>query len=205
MKKIRKVAIAWAILVLFCPSLLYADNSTQVLGTTATVYDPRGPNLQIIAVPEKRIPNVAPDRVENKSSQLILKIYQVGAERIDANVIFSTTTNSDDSARWFDILQTVPSGSYDITIKGYSHLVRLASNIHLDKFIQVDFTNNGQTPLFCGDINLDSGDNKVNALDISILVNNFSTNNLRSDLNQDGVVNSIDISNLLTNFNLVGD
>lgn len=205
MKKIRKVAIAWAVLVLFCPSLLYADNNSQVLGTSASVYDPRGPNLQIIAVPEKRIPNVDFDSVENKASLLTLKIYPFGLERIDANLVYSTTTNSNDAAKWFEVLQTVSSGNYDITVKGYSHLARLASNINLDKFIQVDFTNNGQTPLYSGDINMDSGDNKVNALDISILVNNFSTSNVRSDLNQDGVVNSIDISNLLTNFNLVGD
>ncbi|GEM_PF-6246980 len=205
MKNNQKVLILLIAFVLLYPSLLYANNSNQTLGTTALVYDPRGPNLQIIAVPEKRIANITQDIVENKASLLTVKIYSVGAERISANVIFSTTTNSNDVGKWFNILQTVSSGNYDVTVKGYSHLARLASNINLDKFIQVDFTNNGQSPLYSGDINMDSGDNKVNALDISILVNNFSTSNVRSDLNQDGVVNSIDISNLLTNFNFTGD
>lgn len=205
MKKNGIIVIILAITVLFCPYLLYADNNSQVLGTSASVYDPRGPNLDIIAIPEKRIPNVDFDSVENKASVLTLKIYPFGSERITVNLVYSTTTNSNDAGKWFSVLQTVSSNNYDITVKGYSHLARLASNINLDKFIQVDFTNNGQNPLYSGDINMDSGDNKVNALDISILVNNFSTGNVRSDLNQDGVVNSIDISNLLTNFNLVGD
>ena len=205
MKNNQKVLVLLIAFVLFCPSLLRADNNSQSLGTSASVYDPRGPNLQIIAVPEKRIPNIDFDSIENKSSLLTLKVYSVGAERIAANVVFSTSSSSNDAGKWFKILESVSSGNYDITVKGYSHLARLASNINLDKFIQVDFTNNGQNPLYSGDINMDSGDNKINALDISILVNNFSTGNVRSDLNQDGVVNSIDISNLLTNFNVTGD
>lgn len=206
MKKLSKLVILVFIVVLFLPLLLFADNSNMVVGTTAEVYDPRGPNLQIIGVPEKRVSNVAPDRVRNGASVLTLKIYPVGSNRVDANLIFSTTTNSNDLGRLFEVLEGVSNGNYDITIKGYAHLARLASNVGLNNFTQVDFTDNGQNPLYCGDINLEYGDNKVNALDMSILVSNFgSTTTNRYDLNQDGAVNSIDISNLLTNFNRVGD
>jgi hypothetical protein len=48
-----------------------------------------------------------------------------------------------------------------------------------------------------GDIN---GDNQINAIDLSLLLNAWATNNAASDINHDGTVNVLDLSVVLSHW-----
>lgn len=190
-------------LVVFFPSAISADNSGTMI-VSVTVYDPSGPNLGIIAVPEKRILGGLPGTVKNWSSLIRVRVYPQNAVRNEENVVFSTTTTSDDSASSFIIAVGLQSGVYDVAAKVKTCLTRVLHSVTIDKYTDFDFTNNGIVFLLCGDINGEFGDDKVNAIDVGLLVDKWSTDDANADLNRDGLVNSIDISNMLTNFNEVG-
>ncbi len=204
------IFIAISAIVLFCFSYkVGALLASQQENLTASVfvYDPNNISILISAIPEKRIPAIL-DRILNRSTNLTIKFYNHSADRIPANVVTSSVLTSDDDGTkfWLVPTTTVAEGSYDITVKGYSHLTRLLSDTSIISTVNVlDFTDNGTNPLKCGDVNGTSGDDEINALDVSLVVNNWSGANPRYDLNRDEEVNSIDISNLLANFNDVGD
>ena len=42
--------------------------------------------------------------------------------------------------------------------------------------------------------------NFINALDLSVMMNELFSNDVKADLNQDGLVNSLDLSNQIYNF-----
>lgn len=196
-------------IILVSLSLLFPVVVFGVAGSAVVsvfIYDPSGVTLDILAVPEKRVPNVSESQVLNRSTQLALKIYDVGADRTNTStILFSTTTLTDDSGASSFLVPDFVPGNYDATFKGYSHLTKLVTNTEFGYVATVDATSSSTDPLLSGDINLTNGDDKINALDISILVDSWGTDNERADLNADTEVNSIDISNLLNNFNAVGD
>jgi len=211
-KRVNKLLISIVIsaIVLFCLSYkigtLLASQEENVTASVS-VYDPNHQLFYIKGVPEKRIPAIL-DRTLNRSTYLVVKIYNHGADRTPANVITSTaiTLGDDGSQMWEAPTGTLSTGTYDLTGKGYSHLTRLISDISVEEFVNtVDFTSNGTNQLKCGDVNGTNGDDEINALDASLVVNNWAGANARYDLNRDEEVNSIDISNLLANFNDVGD
>lgn len=162
-----------------------------------TYEEPSGVIIDFIAIPEKRSPLVG-----NNSSHVTVEVRAVGS----IVPLFSTIVDTDVDGEYHGLLLTgISPGTYDITAKAYSHLRRKLSSVALGNGMPIDFSGAGTNPLLCGDVNLVDGDNKVNSLDMTILVGKWFTNDERSDLNQDGVVNSIDMTNMVTNFNLEGD
>jgi len=200
--------IFWIFIPIFLFAFSFQTNCVlanyEDLQASVTIINPLGPDVFITAVPEKRIPNVL-DRVYNRGTYAILKIYPAESLRIDDNLIGSYIATTTDQGTYFLNIENLAPGNYDFTLKGYSHLIRLLANVVIEYYANLDFTNQGLNPLISGDVNLTDGDNKINALDVSVLVNSWNTDNLRADLNQDTKVNAIDMSNLLNNFNQVGD
>lgn len=185
----------------------FVDAAGRVAQSSVSIINPLGSEAFIKAVPEKRVPNID-GRVLNRSSFLTVKIFPVGADRTNpANIVTSTVVETDDRGEYADVwlLRDFPQGNYDVTAKTNAHLTRLLPNFEIGFAADLDFTENGANPLKSGDINLVDGDDKVNALDMSILVNHWGENHDRADLNKDNLVNSIDASNLLANFNDLGD
>lgn len=185
----------------------FVDASSRAATASVTIINPFGTEAFIKAVPEKRVPNID-GHVLNRSSFLTVKIFEVGADRTNlANVVTSTVVETGDDGDYGDnwFLAAFPQGNYDVTAKTNAHLTRLLPNFEIGFIADLDFTEDGANPLKSGDINLVDGDDKVNALDMSILVNHWGENHDRADLNQDNLVNSIDASNLLANFNALGD
>jgi hypothetical protein len=162
-----------------------------------TYEEPSSVIIDFIAIPEKRSPLVG-----NNDSHVTVEVRAVGS----SVPLFSALVDTDLDGEYHGLLLTgLAPGNYDVTAKAYSHLRRKLSNIALGNGVTVDFTAAGTNPVLCGDVNLLLGDNKVNSLDMTILVGQWFMNDERSDLNQDGVVNSIDMTNMVTNFNLEGD
>ncbi|MFH1946699.1 MAG: dockerin type I domain-containing protein [Candidatus Magasanikbacteria bacterium] len=191
---------------LFVSIPIVLASSEQSLTASVTIINPLGPYVDIRAVPEKRIPNISLLRVLNRATSLKVKVYPAGVDRIEANVLHNFTSTTDDIGRIpYYLFEGLSQGTYDFTAKGYSHLTRLLAGVELQYFAILDFTDDGNDPLLSGDINMTEGDDEINALDISVLVNAWNTSDSRSDLNRDDEVNSIDISNLLANFNATGD
>ena len=121
------------------------------------------------------------------------------------------------------VLSMINEGTYDVAIKTESHLSKVLDNTYLhigDN--SLNFTNEENLPqigsvvLIAGDINgtggtLESlGDDVINAIDLSILLNRFGSsdftgNSVLANLNQDGVVDETDLNILLGNLDKEGD
>ena len=163
------------------------------------IYDLTGSvQLDFIAVPEKRSPVTG-----NDDSHVTVEVRSPGS----TVVLFSQTVDTDVDGEHATLdLVGISPGTYDLTAKAYSHLRRKKENVILGTGItNLDFTDAGTNKVLCGDVNLADGDNKVNSLDVTLLVADWFTADERIDLNQDGQVNSIDMTNMVTNFNQVGD
>ncbi|MBU2542199.1 hypothetical protein KJ785_01400 [Patescibacteria group bacterium] len=209
-KKIKTITILLGMSIfLFSSFFLFTDvlaSNTGDIVASVSIINPLGPYAEIKAVPEKRIPNIL-TRVYNRQSWVRIKAYTAGSDRSNpANLLYNSASTTNDLG-WFSyyVFDGLSPGTYDFTVKGYSHLTRLVSNVSTGYAFALDFSDNGTNPLLSGDINLTEGDDEINAMDISVLVNAWNTSDSRADLNRDEEVNSIDISNLLANFNAVGD
>lgn len=120
-------------------------------------------------------------------------------------------------------LTGISSSTYDVFIKTDQHLskklndVLLINDVNILNFTQADNSApKGLLVLVSGDVSGDGnstatfGDNVVNAVDLSILLNILdeedpTTRGIRSNLNQDTVVNSVDLSMLIENLDKEGD
>jgi hypothetical protein len=127
------------------------------------------------------------------------------------------TTNNAGVGSPYVTLTGIAIGTYDITIKTPAHLTQILDNVSLqtgENFI--NFTNPANLPqigsqaLTAGDINgagtspLTLGDDVINSIDLSILLQNFGAtdttgNDIRANLNQDSVVDQADLNILLNN------
>lgn len=122
------------------------------------------------------------------------------------------------------INMTAASGTYDIGIKGESHLTQILNDVFLEggatttlNFTQLDNSApKGDRRMVAGDINGEGtspdtlGDDKVNSVDLSgllIRLNDLDPtgNNIRANFNQDTKVNSVDLSVILGNLNEEGE
>lgn len=153
--------------------------------------------INLIAIPEKRIPSSG-----NNSTLLTVEVRQPG----ESSPLFSQTITTSSGGTYSGLLVTGLSvGTYDLTVKGYSHLRLKKTNVDLLSGSTIDFTDAGTNPLFCGDVNGTDGDNKVNGIDLTLIVGGLTGTEVRYDLNRDGVVNGIDLTNAVANLNDVGD
>jgi hypothetical protein len=175
--------------------VLSLTDQTQV-EITARIY---GCLFEIIAYPEKRIP-----RNGNWSTILNLDLISTSTNQ---SLSFQATTNSQGFAS-LDLCSmgfTPESGTFDLYLRGYSHLRKQFTNIDLFTFALTTLALTKDTQhLLAGETSV-IFDNKINSLDVSTQVNNLYTNSYKNDLNQDGKVNSLDLSNTSYNLYLTGD
>lgn len=112
----------------------------------------------------------------------------------------------------FTLLRPV-LGTVRVGAKGVSHL-RIAKEVSAESLLAtsvVDFTEGGRVKLRAGDLYLSSldessprSDNRINSLDLSVLLRFLTKSDEVSDLDGSGQVNSLDLSVLLRNLNAVG-
>lgn len=150
----------------------------------------------IIITPEHRIPPT-----HNNSLELEVWIRPEGT----GTTVWSTTVTTDNEgvASLCPIpAEMLPDQYYDILVKGLSHLRR--------NFTHQEFNGAGSTidltspVLFAGDSHAPA-DNYVNSLDLSYDIIKIYTNDLRADLNRDGIVNSLDFPTMISHLYQYGD
>jgi len=105
-------------------------------------------------------------------------------------------------------LYGVPTGNYDVIIKGPASITKRITNVQLtaNSTAYVDFTEGGE-PLYReygGDFNKDD---VINSADYDYLISKYWTDDWLADLSGDGVVKAVDLIVLLNNWedNNVGD
>jgi hypothetical protein len=104
-------------------------------------------------------------------------------------------------------ISSLNSGTYHILVKGRSHLTKKLASLNItSNSTEVDLTVSETEYLLAGDVNgALYGDDIVNSIDLSILINDLDTFDLRTDLNRDTTVNALDLAILITNLDVQGD
>jgi len=176
----------------------YLKNQPKVLGTedSIVVSAVLPYYISLTVKPEGR------DATNNNEIEINVKI--VNHNNFNAIIDETLTTNF---SGFVDLPSVNPdtftAGNYDIYIKGSSHLTS-------------KFTNKTIGPIAISDHDLTSkvlragdahpiADDYINSLDISYIINNFGTNDIRADLDKNGIVNESDIELLLNNLYQKGD
>ena len=171
-----------------------ATNSSE-MGVQFVVTGSGGFGINFIAIPEKRIPSTG-----NNGTLLTVEVRNPGS----TTPLYSSTVITGSGGTYSGMAIFIPSGTYDITAKGYSHLRLKKTNQALSNGITIDFTGAGISPLLSGDVNAATGDNKVNGIDLTQIVTGLMSYNVRYDLNRDTRVNGIDLTNAVSNLNVTG-
>ena len=176
------------------------------------LYPDGGVVLRFKVAPEKRVQN-PPNGDANPNwdiSDVRLQVRTVGTQ----NVVFETEvgpTNTD-GEYLTDIPTVLPVGTYDLTVKGFSHLTLLKPSVTLISGTNmVDFSTDGSgniVYMLAGDVNTMPssifGDDKVNSLDLGTIIPDLNHDVYKTDLNQDNKVNSLDLGMTITNLNMLG-
>lgn len=193
----RTNALGCTVLVLM--ALLYSlvTAGAQTSDSTVQFYVTSGSGftINLTAIPEKRVPSSG-----NNGTLLTVEVRNPG----ETSALFSETVTTSSGGTYSGLTVSLSPGTYDITAKGYSHLRVKKSSQSLTNNVSVDFTSGGTSPLLSGDVNSTNGDNKVNGIDLTLIVSGLSTYNVRYDLNRDTRVNGIDLTNAVTNLNVLG-
>lgn len=152
--------------------------------------------INIKVYPEKRIPGTG-----NWQNQNLIEIRNVGSTTPLVSQIVNMDANGDGTLNSVDS-NLVGTGSYDIAIKGYSHL-RKVYTVSLGQTVEnLNLTGPGNE-LLAGDTSVVE-DNYINSLDLSQIAIYLYSTNTKNDLNRDGEVNSLDMSNMSYNLYLAG-
>lgn len=190
------------------PSVCLSENGKNV-SMSVTIFDPFNCYFKIVAEPEKTVPNFLYEGHVNKQTEGTLYFVASGQGwQTPENQLFQTAKETGDTGQT-EYANAAPGGvcgqQGDVVYKTKKHLARRLSGVEMTGVVTFDFTQNGACKLYAGDVNLTDGDNKINAMDMSILVSDWNGVAVRADLNGDSEVNSLDSSILLANFNMTGD
>jgi len=176
---------------------LHGSATESVVISLTVVGAGSGMSIDIIAIPEKRIPTT-----NNNSTILTIEVRNPG----ETTPVFSETVVTGSGGTYSGMIVTdLDDGTYDITAKGYSHLRVKKSGVNISDGVTIDFSDGGVNTLPSGDVNSTDGDNKVNGIDLTLIVSDLNGVTVRYDLNRDGRVNGIDLTNAVTNLNDLGD
>lgn len=172
-----------------------AGDSTVSVTVTVTPCD-----VDFMTRPQKRVTTAG----GNLAETLVIEIINPAT----SDTITTSTVNSGS-----DGVATTPTcpytyftegSSYDIAIKGASHLRRIYPGKVFAGFPDV-LVDVSSPELIAGDTDLPAGDNDIDYDDIKQMsINMYSTADMRNDLNRDGKVNSLDLAIMITNLGLVG-
>ena len=154
--------------------------------------------IEITALPEKRVGSF--------NLATLMRVRFINPDT-DEQLLETSYTSSSLGLRDDIDISSLTEGEYHIFAKGRSHLTRKMSSINLDSnTTNLDFSYSNTQYLYAGDVNgTIFGDDIVNAIDLSILINDLDTFDLRTDLNRDNTVNALDLSILITNLDKEGD
>jgi len=204
MQKIQKYKLFFCLgLVIFLLTYTWLPHNgsfrkrAYAAGDSVTVEGRVGFSPILIVYPEKRVP-----LTNHWMNQNIVEVRQLNSTTPIVTQVLNFDANGTARLNVVDT-STLPPGTYDISIKGYSHL----------REVYQGYTFYANSPTFnlaltgrelkAGDTN---EDNYINSLDLSFLVTGlYSTSNIKGDLNRDGVINSLDVSNSVVNLYLMGD
>ena len=146
--------------------------------------------FKIKARPEKR---VNPSQNWGTSAKLTFLSKYTGG------VIFETQVSINDLGWGSLVTDKIPDGTYDVSIKGLSHLSKIMRGIEINEGVHtLDFTFGETFYLLAGDVH-GSKDDFINALDITSTVKALYTNDIHADLNKDGLINALDITITVNN------
>ncbi|WKZ23929.1 MAG: hypothetical protein QY312_04175 [Candidatus Dojkabacteria bacterium] len=202
--RLQKILLLFIVLVslLGLAIIVYFDEiKGQVLSLTdSAIVTVTGDVPHILTVqikPESRIPPIG-----NDDLPLQVEIRQPG-ETLPVVTITATADSLGSAALGTISAVTVPPGTYDVAIKGRSHLRKVFENQNLDGPVIRNYALLlPQLP--AGDAH-PTADNYVNGMDISYLHMTVYSADARADLTNDGIVNSLDYSALLRNLHSYGD
>ncbi|MCS7317421.1 MAG: hypothetical protein NZZ41_03750 [Candidatus Dojkabacteria bacterium] len=165
--------------------------SQQVL-ISASIYTC---NLTLVVKPEKRLPvnnnwsNTNQIQIEDINTNNIVASFSMNMNNLGIGTINLCANNI-----------FLNEGNYNFYITGFSHLRKKFSNIYSFNIQNITHDLTGTNNfLLAGEIS-NTFDNKINSLDVSKLIDNMYTNDVKSDLNRDGSVNFLDINIIVTNF-----
>jgi len=140
------------------------------------------------------------------SAEVAVVVLQPGTNRI----LFGPTkvqTNASGSYSGLRLTGIQP-GTYHICTKAKYYLGQCAWNINVNPgaTISIDFSNNGSTPAWPGDIDRYGEDNQINTLDREMFMSDFrlyagQCGQFRFDINRDGCLNTHDWSIILATWN----
>ena len=228
-KKKVKIALAHEILagaglflILIVGALfVYSQVWAETVSITARVLPPDVSALIDSVRPQGRVGS------DQTNSDTTFYLTVRTADDSDDTILFTqpalVTANNDGTYSTAIELTGIAPGTYDIGLKGSQHLTRVLNNVTLVagnntlNFTQPDNSaGRGAQVLLTGDVNgggtdpASLGDDVVNAVDISALLNvidddDLTGNNLRPNLNQDPVVNAVDLSWMISNLDVEGD
>ncbi len=201
-----KIILLLFVLVLFVTGAYYSKYKKESIeGRVLQITDSVNLSAQISSCildltvyPEKRIPSV-----NNWGTQLDVQIYSL-TNNFEGSFVTNTNNFGNAVINVCDEGIYVADGTYNIYIKGFSHLRKNYANINsfATSESSVDVTPDGD--LLAGETS-NIYDNYINTLDLSTQYATFGTFSLKNDLNRDDTVNSLDISNTVTNFYINGD
>jgi cysteine-rich repeat protein len=152
--------------------------------------------IRIVAHPEKRV-----NASQNWStlSRVVFYNKTLHKTELETSIELNNTGWSG-----FDT-DKLENGTYDISLKGYSHLTKVIRDVVIDQSTEtIDFTEGGKSFLIAGDVH-SSKDDFIDGLDIAATVNALYSNDLSADLNHDGFVNALDLSIVVGNIYKTGE
>ena len=143
--------------------------------------------------PEKRIP-----LVNNWSTVTDVTLQNCSnLDSIQFNGI--VTNNLGEGTLILPLTPPVLNDNYRFMIKGLSHLRRIYNCYPISMMFEYFDLTKENKDLLAGEISI-VYNNFINALDLSVMMNDLFSNDVKADLNQDGLVNSLDLSNQIYNF-----
>lgn len=165
--------------------------ASQQVNISASVYTC---NLTLTVRPEKRIPVL-----NNWSNNNFIEIYNSSNNLVAS---FNMNMNNFGIAS-IDLCANnifLNEGTYNFYVRGFSHLRKLFPNVFTFNLQNVNLNLTGTNNfLLAGEIS-NTFDNTINSLDISRLISKIYTNDIKSDLNRDGIVDFLDINIIIVNF-----
>lgn len=181
-----------------------SQNNSNGLSASATPYGPEiSVQFNVIGHAEKRSRINVSTGEQLTTPNLTLDSYLILEQSSLAQTILTTPIPLNALGIGSSEQVTIPSGTYDILLKGNSHLTRRIKGMPLttdNGTYNLDFTFANTTELLAGDVQGNGlKDNIVNSLDISATILELYTSTKNADLNYDGVVNGLDLSILLVN------
>lgn len=198
-KRLALLALAIMVLLLVVGiRITKANTSYTIVSIVVSPNTDPLDTLNVSALPEKRVGS------NNLSTKLRTRVY----DTTGTSLLLTDIANSSSAGLRSSIdFSSLSPDNYDVFVKGESHLTRKLNDFALYSLLgTINISPNSSRYLLAGDVNgVEFGDDIVNSIDLSIVINDLDAFDLRSDLNRDNIVNALDLSALLNNLDVSGE